>query len=41
MQLFQFTEYQKYKGVISKSVYAFIEELRIEYPELNKVIPRD
>ena len=41
MKLFQVSEYLKYKGEISKTVDAFIEELRIEYPELNRILPRD
>ena len=47
MKLFQVSEYLKYKNSIldttdeiSKAVDAFIEELRIEYPELNRIIPR-
>ena len=41
MKLFQVSEYQKYKGEISKTVDVFIEELIIEYPELNRIHPRD
>ena len=41
MKLFQASEYLKYKGEISKTIDAFIEELRIEYPELNRILPRD
>ena len=47
MKLFQVSEYLKYKNSIldttdeiSKAVDAFIEELRIEYPELNRIFPR-
>ena len=47
MKLFQVSEYLKYKNSIldttdeiSKAVDAFIEELRIEYPELNRILPR-
>ena len=47
MKLFQVSEYLKYKNSIldttdeiSKTVDAFIEELRIEYPELNRILPR-
>ncbi len=35
IKLFQVSEYLKYKGEISKPVDTFIEELRIEYPELK------
>ena len=41
MNLFQFSEYLKYKGEISKTVDALIEELRIVYPELNKMLLRN
>jgi len=41
MKLFQVSEYLKYKGEISKTVDALIEELRIEYPELNRILNRD
>ena len=41
IKLFQVSEYLKYKGEISKPVDTFIEELRIEYPELKKILPRD
>ena len=47
MKLFQVSEYLKYKNSIldttdeiSKAVDAFIEELRIEYPELNRILSR-
>ena len=47
MKLFQVSEYLKYKNSIldttdeiSKTVDSFIEELRIEYPELNRILPR-
>tara|TARA_B100000900_G_scaffold383091_1_gene370750 strand:+ start:186 stop:590 length:405 start_codon:yes stop_codon:yes gene_type:complete len=46
MKLFQVSEYIKYKNSImdtseeiSKSIDAFIEELKKEYPELNKIFP--
>tara|TARA_B100001287_G_scaffold7287_1_gene5627 strand:- start:704 stop:1090 length:387 start_codon:yes stop_codon:yes gene_type:complete len=41
MKLFQVSEYLKYKEEISTTIDAFIEELRIEYPELNRILPRD
>ena len=41
MKLFQVSEYLNDKKEISKTVDAFIEELRIEYPELNRILPRD
>jgi len=47
IKLFQVSEYLKYKNSImdtteeiSKSIDTFIQELRIEYPELNRIVPR-
>ena len=47
MRLFQVSECLKYKNSIldttdeiSKAVDAFIEELKIEYPELDRILPR-